>query len=91
MKPNFSLAAFQKLNAFAQLLAGLALCAFAAPALAQSGQFTYVIGTVSIERLGQKIIPIRGTSVNPLDVIVTGTDGMAQLAMVDNEIGRAHV
>ena len=84
MKPNFSLKAFKKFNAFAKVLAGLALCALAAPALAQSGQFTYVIGTVSIERLGQKIIPIRGTSVNPLDVIVTGIDGMAQLAMVDN-------
>ena len=84
MKPNFSLAAFKKFNAFAKVLAGLALCALAAPALAQSGQFTYVIGTVSIERAGQRIIPVRGTSVNPLDVIVTGADGMAQLAMVDN-------
>ena len=84
MKPNFSLAAFKKFNAFAKVLAGLALCALAAPALAQSGQFTYVIGTVSIERAGQRVIPVRGTSVNPLDVIVTGADGMAQLAMVDN-------
>ena len=62
---------------------GLALWAIAAPALAQSGQFTYVIGTVNVERGAQRITPVRGTTVTPLDVIVTGADGMAQLAMVD--------
>ena len=62
---------------------GLALWAIAAPALAQSGQFTYVVGTVNVERGAQRITPVRGTTVTPLDVIVTGADGMAQLAMVD--------
>ena len=80
MNTKISFAGFNK---FAAAVAGLALLAMAAPAFSQSGQFTYVIGTVTIERGAQRITPVRGTTVTPLDVIVTGADGMAQLAMVD--------
>ncbi len=80
MNTKLSFASFNKLAA---VVAGLALLAMAVPAFAQSGQFTYVIGSVTIERGAQRLTPVRGTSVTPLDVIVTGTDGMAQLAMVD--------
>ena len=81
MNTKNSLVRFQK---FAAAFAALALWAIAAPALAQSsGEFTYVVGTVTIERNGQRITPMRGTAVLPLDVISTGADGMAQLAMVD--------
>jgi ABC-type sugar transport system substrate-binding protein len=46
------------LHKFAAALAALALLAIAAPAFAQSsGEFTYVIGTVTIERNGQRITP----------------------------------
>ena len=71
------------LGKFATALAGLMLWVSTVPALAQSGEFTYVIGSVTVERGAERIIPIRGTSVRPLDVIQTGPDGMAQLAMVD--------
>ncbi len=81
MNTKISLSTFNK---FAAAVAGLMLSAMAVPALAQSGQFTYVIGNVTVERGGQTITPIRGTTVTPLDVIKTGPDGMAQLAMVDN-------
>ena len=81
MNTKISIAGFNK---FAVAVAGFALLAMAVPALAQSGQFTYVIGTVTIERVGQAPVQaFRGDSVRPLDVIKTGADGMAQLAMVD--------
>ena len=87
MNTNALLATFRTLGTlsrFAAALAGFAVWVWAAPAQAQSGQFTYVIGTVTIERPGQApITPVRGDTVRPLDVIVTGADGMAQLAMVD--------
>ena len=87
MNTNALLAIFRSLGTlsrFAAALAGFAVWVWAAPAQAQSGQFTYVIGTVTIERPGQApITPVRGDTVRPLDVIVTGADGMAQLAMVD--------
>ncbi len=66
-----------------KLLAAAALCWFTTLAFAQSGQFTYVVGPVTIERGAERITPVRGTSVNAGDLIVTGADGMAQLAMVD--------
>jgi hypothetical protein len=77
--PN-SLHAFCK---FAAALSTWILLALAAPAFAQSGQFSYVIGKVTIERGAERITPVSGTSVRPLDVIQTGPDGMAQLVMVD--------
>lgn len=74
---------FKALCRVAVALGALAFLTSAFPALAQSGQFTYVIGSVTIERGTERITPVRGTAVNPLDVIQTGADGMAQLAMVD--------
>ena len=71
------------LKKFAAALAGLALWVLAVPAFAQSGEFTYIFGGVTIERGGQQIMAVRGTKVQPLDVIVTAADSMAQLAMVD--------
>ena len=65
------------------LLAASALCLLATQSFAQSGQFTYVVGPVTIERGAERITPVRGTSVNAGDLIVTGANGMAQLAMVD--------
>ena len=50
---------------------------------AQSGQFTFVYGPVTIERNAQRTVPVAGTQVSPSDIIVTGPNGMAQLAMVD--------
>jgi len=52
-------------------------------ALAASGTFTYVAGTVFVERNGQRIVAARGVEVNPGDVIIASADGMAQLAMID--------
>ena len=86
MLTNISFAPFTTFARCAAAAAGLALWALAAPALAQSGQsgeFTYVNGTVTIERGAQRIAAKRGDSVRPGDVIQTGADGMAQLAMVD--------
>ena len=73
----------QALTKFVAAVAACSLWLMAGSALAQSGQFTYVIGSVTIERGSERIVPIRGTEVQPLDVIVTGADGMAQLSMVD--------
>ena len=84
MNTTISTATLQMTRKFAFALAALALWVSAAPALAQSGQFTYVIGSVTIERGAERITPVRGTTVRPLDIIQTGPDGMAQLAMVDN-------
>ena len=84
MNTKISLAKFATFHKAAAAIAGLALWALASTAFAQtSGEFTYVIGTVTIVRPGQTITPIRGTPVRPGDVIVTGRDGMAQIAMVD--------
>ncbi len=62
------------------------ICAATAPAQAQSGssgEFTWVVGRVMIERAGRSVPAVRGATVQPQDVIVTGADGMAQLAMID--------
>jgi hypothetical protein len=49
-----------------------------------SGNFTFVTGEVSLTRAnGQRVAALRGTEVNPGDSIVTGANGMAQLAMID--------
>jgi hypothetical protein len=61
-------------------------CLAAVPlsAAAASGQFTFVVGEVSLAKAnGQRVAPVRGTPVDPGDRIVTGTNGMAQLTMVD--------
>ena len=53
-------------------------------ACAASGEFTFVVGEVSLTKAnGQRLTPARGTPVDPGDRIVTGTNGMAQLTMVD--------
>ncbi len=81
MNTKISLSTFKQLAA---AVAGLMLWAMALPALAQSGQFTYVAPPVSLIRNGQAITPMSGTQVTPGDTITTGANGMAQLAMVDN-------
>jgi hypothetical protein len=60
--------------------------AAAAPlgALAASGEFTFVVGEISmVKGNGQRLVPTRGTPVDAGDRITTGTNGMAQLTMVD--------
>src|SRR5690349_2103375 len=53
-------------------------------ALAASGEFTFVVGEVSLTKAnGQRVTPVKGTAVDPGDRIVTGANGMAQLTMVD--------
>ena len=54
-----------------------------ATAIAASGQFTYVAGSVFIESNGRRVPAVRGSEVNPGDIIVAGADGMAQLSMID--------
>jgi hypothetical protein len=67
------------------VVAAMFVSAFALPqlAIAASGTFTYVAGTVYVETNGQRRVAQRGTEVNPGDRIITEEDGMAQLAMVD--------
>jgi hypothetical protein len=56
----------------------------AAPAFGQSGTFTFVTGDVNVVRRdGQRVTVGKGTAVNPGDSVVTGTQAMAQLTMVD--------
>ena len=55
----------------------------AGPAFGQSGTFTFVTGDVSLQRGGQRVPVTRGAPVRPGDTIVSGTQGMAQLTMVD--------
>ena len=65
----------------------LAACVAAALPLAAgaaSGEFTFVVGEVSLaKRDGRTVVPARGTPVDPGDRITTGRTGMAQLTMVD--------
>ena len=61
-----------------------ALCGAPASLLAASGEFTFVVGDVSLQKAnGKRSVPARGTSVDAGDRIVTGANGMAQLNMVD--------
>ncbi len=63
----------------------IALAAVPCAASAKSGEFTFVVGQVSlIKANGQSAAPVRGTVVDPGDRVHTGDDGMAQLTMVDN-------
>jgi len=65
------------------LAAALALVPLLAGAAA--GEFAFVTGEVTLVKAnGQRSTPARGTPVDPGDRIVTGTNGMAQLTMVDN-------
>lgn len=65
-------------------LAGAIGMAGAGQALAASGQFTFVTGDVRVVTAGNRTVPAtRGMEVNAGDVIITGTDGMAQLSMID--------
>ena len=67
------------------LRALLAAC-LAAPlaAAAASGTFTFVVGPVTLQKAnGTRVAPVRGTTVDPGDRIVTGAGGMVQLTMVD--------
>jgi len=72
-----------RLRNFVIVLAALLVSTATFPALAQSGEFTWVVGTVTLERAGVTTTPTAGITVRPQDVIVTGPDGMAQLAMID--------
>ena len=51
---------------------------------AASGEFAFVTGEVTLVKSnGQRAAATKGTPVDPGDRIVTGTNGMAQLTMVD--------
>ena len=64
----------------AAVLAALPLLAGAA-----AGEFTFVIGEVTLVKSnGQRAAATKGTPVDPGDRILTGANGMAQLTMVDN-------
>lgn len=82
MAPNYSLSRLPRAVRCAALAVGLTLLAHV-PAFAKSGEFTYVIGAVFVETAGKRTPAMRGTEVNPGDLIVTGANGMAQLSMVD--------
>lgn len=67
----------------ARWLAAIAM-AVPAAAFAASGEFTFVVGDVSLVKPGgQRVAPAKGTPVDAGDRIVTGPNGMAQLTMVD--------
>lgn len=67
-----------------RLSLAVALAGLPASLFAASGEFTFVVGDVSLQKKGgQKSAPARGTPVDPGDRIVTGPNGMAQLNMVD--------
>src|SRR6185503_9573843 len=54
-------------------------------ACAAAGEFTFVIGEVTLVKSnGQRAAATKGTPVDPGDRILTGANGMAQLTMVDN-------
>ena len=56
----------------------------AGPAFGQSGTFTFVTGDVNlVRRDGQRVTVARGTPVNPGDSVLTGSQAVAQLTMVD--------
>ncbi len=52
---------------------------------AKSGEFTFVVGDVTLVKAnGQRSKPARGTAVDAGDRVATGPDGMVQLTMIDN-------
>ena len=52
-------------------------------AIAASGKFSFVTGSVFIETNGRRVPAVAGAEVNPGDIIIAGADGMAQLSMID--------
>lgn len=59
--------------------------AFPLLAQAKSGEFTFVVGEVSLVKAGgQRATPVRGTEVDAGDRVITGANGMVQMTMVDN-------
>ena len=67
-----------------RLLAATFVALVPLAAAAAAGQFTFVVGEVSLVKVnGQRVVPTRGTPVDSGDRIVTGANGMAQLTMVD--------
>ncbi len=53
-------------------------------AAAASGEFTFVTGEVALLKAnGQRLVPVRGTAIDPGDRVTTGANGMVQLTMVD--------
>jgi hypothetical protein len=71
-------------TSFNRILAA-ALAATPLFAGAAAGEFTFVTGEVTLVKAnGQRSTPQRGTPVDPGDRVNTGTNGMAQLTMVDN-------
>jgi hypothetical protein len=53
-------------------------------ALAASGTFTFVSGDVTLVRAnGQRVRAMPNVEINPGDVVITGSSGMAQLTMID--------
>lgn len=62
---------------------GVAATLAPATGLAASGSFTYVAGQVFVESGGRRVQAVRGTEVNPGDLVIAGADGMAQLSMID--------
>jgi len=65
------------------IIVGLAGTLIGSTAIAQSGKFSYVIGSVYVESNGQRVTATRGMTVNAGDLVVTLADGMAQLSMID--------
>lgn len=59
-----------------------------APAVfaADVGQIKVSKGTVHIERAGQRISGVVGTHIQPSDVVVTGADGSAGIAFLDDSL-----
>jgi hypothetical protein len=67
-----------------QRVAGLALAVLPLAAGAAAGQFTFVVGQVTLTKAnGQSLTATRGMALDPGDRVATGADGMAQLTMVD--------
>ena len=65
------------------IIVGIASTLMGSVAFAQSGKFSYVIGSVYVETNGQRVNATRGMNVNAGDLVVTLADGMAQLSMID--------
>jgi len=64
-----------------------AVLAVAAPAMAADvGLIKVSKGDVRIERAGAKVPATVGAAVQPSDVIVTGTDGLAGITFTDNSL-----
>ena len=67
------------------IIVGIAGTLMGSAALAQSGKFSYVFGSVYVQAngTGNRVPVTRGMNVNAGDLVVTLADGMAQLSMID--------